>query len=401
MILTKKLKKYLLPIFLIFAAINIFFQFSYAQESLKFNPESKEKKPQRQAFIVVQGITAATDARNVKEIFGSLAQAKIPFMLGINPILGNGQRLTKNPYLVRNIRFALSKGGVALLQGDFTQTDTDKAINAKIDEMVDNEIIPLGFTGAGNENSSLISNHFSTLVKNVNSPFETSHGAFQTTLFTQFKLNKEGAPNKLQDLFQQLDNIFALRDVLVGIAIDPDCNKRQLREIIRHLKRRGYQFLDLDLMPNFARSENAVIFSKPQYYAVIPIESMVYADKKKIDLIKFYLNNKFLVERQLNPSFDIEFEKTYELPLKGGALIDLADRFDIFLVKQVTEKPSKMNRLERHLLIAALGKLSSSPLEDLYRIITFLLFLITFFVAVYFIYMLIQEIVSRKSYRGI
>jgi hypothetical protein len=324
-------------------------------------------------------------------------------MAEIDPIdysLKDKTALSDNQYLIGNIRTLLAIKGTAILNGD--KTLSKGIINLQIDELIRNGIIPMAFVDRPIERAAdlKVNNHFSTAVKEGRVPFEVYDDKFKTTFFTGFRFPEKTDKEKINNIYKAASKRLVLRDAVFGIAININSDQAQAIEFIRHLKRLGYGFVDLRLMPNYVRSEDSLVFSKPVYFAKLANDKIVYANKEKLDLIKFKLNNRFLSEQLLGPRFKVVSEAISSARLSGTALIDIPARDGVLVLRQVPEKPSQVKKYQKDLRSLFLGKTSTGVLDDVNRMLIWLVFLVTIVVLLYLVNILIFQVKSKK-YREI
>ena len=345
------------------------------------------------AFIVLKGIDPDVSPEKMKEAAAFLSTIKIPFAIGIRPIVyGSGTRrvLSDNPYLVKNIR-SLSAGGTFLLQRTLPFDET--RLDVEIAELAKNDIPPLAFLDIPSvkesKNYDAISSHFSTIIKGGRPGLVPNDERFQTVINLGYRFGRE----KMRDGQLNTNAVF-------GVIIDVGFDKKGLVKFVKYLKKQGFKFLDLKDTPNYVRSDDVIIVSNAWYYAGLPLGDVVYGGKKKLDLIKFKLKDSYLVEQSLDHAFGPVSEKILDMRLTGTALVDIPYGTAIFLVKQSPVKPGALERFRKIASVIVFGTQSASRLEDSFRLVIIALFLVTGFVTIYILVMFIRAVMSGKHYQG-
>ncbi len=346
----------------------------------------------RSAFIVLKGIDPDVSPEKMKEAAAFLSTIKIPFGIGIRPIIyGAGSRrvLSDNPYLVKNIK-SLSIGGTFLLQR--TLPFDESMLDEEIDELVKNDILPLAFLDIPSvmesKNYDAISDHFSTIVRGGRPGLLTDDSRFQTVINLGYRFGKE----KMRAGQLNTNAVF-------GVIIDVDFEKKELLKFVKYLKGLGFTFMNLKDKPNYVRSDDVIIVSNAWYYARLPLGDVAYGLRKKLDLIKFKLKDSYLVERSLDRAFAPISEKVMDMKLTGTALVDIPYGTPVFLVKQSPIKPSAVERFGKIASVILFGKQSAGRLEDLFRLVIIVLFLITGIVTMYILVMFTRAVMSGKHYQ--
>ena len=369
--------------------------------------EGKEHdaEPGKTAFLVLEGVDAATDLEKFSGVIQTLWENGVPYMVGIKPIRYGSegeQILSKKNYLLRNLVPALSLGGTALLQADSLLTH--RRVNDQVAELIRSDILPLAFldiSGTRQPGPNYpAEDNFSTFVGFQKIPFFSYDEKFQALVPISMDLSGRW-DNGYLIAEREAERRCVLRDAVLGVAIDVHADKKQVISLIKRLKGLGYAFLDLKCRPNYVRTERAIIVSEPYYYEDIPVDELVYGNKRKIDPIRFPVTNEFLVETLLSQQFKLISEKAYAMRLTGTALIDMPDQRGIFLAGRADTKPTAVEKIEKPLLAFLLGKSSRGPMGDVYRLIVMALFLVTFILMVYLLWMYLFEEWVRKTFRGI
>lgn len=369
----------------IFICLVIFLTFGAIPEG-QAQHEYKDKK---YALICVKGINPRTPPAKVRELFYFFRWTRIPFVIEVAPIdyaSNSKTRLSENVYLVRNINALLSLGGSAVLaSGDLS---SDKIIDEQIDELVKSDIIPLAFVDSGARGASradyFINNHFSTMLSQAAGYAEENDARFQNVYHLNYKFPAGGSDTAIKELYEQAQGYLSSEGKVFGISFDLDLDKVKTQKLTSYLYKLGYQFMDLKLMPNYVRSENTLILSSPDFYAKIPYQDIVYADKRKIDLVKFSVKDKALIEQLADVKLDIKFGKLYDR-LSGTALLDVPEKSGIYIVRQAEKKPSRLQKYKKLLVNIAFGKTATTPIDNVSRAIVWLVFIMTIISIAYLI----------------
>ncbi|MFH1199110.1 MAG: hypothetical protein V1650_03000 [Candidatus Omnitrophota bacterium] len=350
----------------------------------------------KSVFLIVQGIDSGTSAKKLDNVIFSLTKAKIPFCLAVN--VGNG--FAANPYLAKNINASLSLGGAVLLDAG-TLADGNQVAVA-IDKLIDNNIIPFGVicgkAARDVVNNSSLNQYCSTLITEGDIPFKSSDDKFQTVLSSSFKLGKKSDFYENTVFYQQINKMSLLKDPFFGISVDLDFDSAALLKLAHNLKKQGYVFQDLKSLPSYVRSRNAAIFFKPEYYANIPAREIVYADILKLSLLKFEAKNNYVEESLFDQAFKLISRKTSGALVNGTVLIDLIGKNGIFVVRQLPLGSGQLKEVKQSLWAFIFGKTSAGIIEDAYRLVAASVFLMTFFMMLYLIFILFS---SRSKSRGL
>jgi len=329
----------------------------------------------------------------------------IPFMVGIKPVRKGGGKeyLSQNTYLPRHISSALASGGTALLEKDGESSREN--MNERIEELIRNDILPLGFLDAQGEGEGdggyPVEDNFSTLVRPSRVPFFFHDGKFQTIVPLAGRLLKGEEAAGYPGAYREARRRCVLRDAVLGFTVGADAEKGRVRELIKKIKKMGYAFLDLRYRPNYVRASRLMIVSEPSYYEELPVDAVAYGTKSKMDLMRFEMTGEFLTEKLYTHKYKLKAEKAYSLRLAGTALIDIPAQWGILVVQKEDKAPSAVERIQKPLLMFLLGKNSKNLSGEVYRIIVLLLFLVTFLLMIYLLYMFFFEEWVRKTFRGI
>lgn len=370
---------------------------------LILDSESRERRFEKLAFILLESIDLDSQAEQIRDTYRFFAGLRAAFALEITPLKYTAQKvstLSDDPFLLKNVSALLSTGGTAVLKID--DLDTVETIDEKIDELIDDDIIPLAFIDKRKyvmPKGRSINDNFSTAIERGDIPFIVYDGEFQRKIFIQNDFPDIGESQQASQIYEQAAKYSVLRDAVFGIAVPSKFDKKQFSKFIRHLRSLGYSFLDLRNMPNYVRSDSALIFSDSRYYAAMPYKDIIYANKKKIDLTRLQIDDKFISRQVFSPTLMKRSEKISKNAFSGTALIDLPPIDAVFVVKQLDETPTTYEKYQNRILNLIMGTETASWLDVVNRLTIWIILLMTVLLLCYLVYLLISQVRS-SGYRG-
>lgn len=366
-------------------------------------PDSQNRKFEKSAFLLVEGITLDSQPEKIRDMYRFFAGLRVTFATEITPVEYKAQimdTLSDDRFLLKNIFALLSAGGVAVVGID--DLDTGETVDEKINELIASDIIPLAFIDKRKyipiQKDDYTTNYFSTIIERGDIPFVVYNKEFQRKIFIQNKFPHKKEAQEVSQIYQQANRYSVLRDAVFGVTIPSEFDKEQLLKFIRYLRRLGYRFFDLRTLPNYVRSSSSLVFSNSRYYAAMPYKDKVYANKKKADLIKLKIKDKFLSQQIFTPTLKRISEKISKNTFNGTALIDIPAVEGVFVVKQIDEKPTALEKYKTRVLNIIFGGETASWLDVINRLTIWAILLMTVLLLGYLIYLLISQLRS-EGYR--
>lgn len=309
------------------------------------------------ALLRIEDVNPETDPSSLKKVANFLSKERIPFQISLTPFFKDPDNqyertLSENPELVDAIKFAVKKGGTVVLHGsthqwrgvtgeDYEFWDDiagepimnespewiDQRIRSAIEECVRNGIHPLSWEtphySASKNAYRIISEYFNTFNDRLMSaeisgtqqifPYPAKIKDLGILLIPENSGYVDFQKPEPEKIIESARNMLVVRDGIASFFFHPFVPIKNLKKIVKEMKKMGWEFISLRDFPCELKTESLWVTST--------------GGRGKINLRNQYIHEilmersgKLLMERFSSYRHNGIFTKSIKVP-KGGLYV--------------------------------------------------------------------------------